>query len=205
MNIYVIYSQVLTNDNIISICHCLVIGRHHFGCRLHIFIMATALERNKKIPVNFITGTILTLKPIQVANTPAGAYELDLCNGKGDVLLHIWFSGGGVIFCNRAHRSLGDGWGKPQPVDITQVDLKGRSLLEVTISIHHYLTESEFGRYQIFFNGTTIAHFEKRFPGPATEIKYLVDTPGGPCSWVIDVYQIDDLLAEERLALVPGR
>jgi hypothetical protein len=90
-------------------------------------------------------------------------------------------------------------------VDIAHVDLKGRSLLEVKVSVHHYPTESEFGRYQILFNGITIHHFEKRFPGPAKQIRYMTLTPEGPPSWVVEVYQIDDLLPEERLALGLGR
>jgi hypothetical protein len=183
-----------------------VIGRHRLGRCLHIFTMATELKRDREIPLNFKPGTILTLKPTPVSRAPADYdYALELCNKKSDTLLQIDFSTGGIVLNDCAHRSLGDGWGEPQTVDMTQVDLKGRSVLQVTISIYHYLTESEFGRYQILFNGTTIAHFETRFPGPAKEIGYWVDIPGGPRSWDVDVYKIDDLLPEEQLALGPGR
>jgi hypothetical protein len=184
----------------------LVIRKHHLGRCLHIFTMATVLERDNMIPVNFTSGAILALKPTPLAKAPASyQHALSLYNEKGDTLLQIWFSPGVLFFNYHAHRSLGDGWGKPQVVDMTQVNLNGGSVLDVTISIHYYPTESDFGRYQILFNGTTIAHFEKRFPGPATQIGYWVDTLGGPRSWFVDVYQIDDLLPEERLILGPGR
>ena len=132
-------------------------------------------------------------------------FGLGLYNEKGDILLQIWFSTERIAVRDRACRSLGDGWGKSQTVDMTQVDLKGQSVLGVRVSIHHYLTDSKFGRYQILFNGITIAHFDKWFPGPATKIDYWVGT-SGPSFWVLDVYQIDDLLPEEQLALLgPGR
>ena len=87
---------------------------------------------------------------------------------------------------------------------MTHVDsiLKGRSVLEVPISVHHYPTDSEFGRYQILLDGITILHFDKRFPGPATQISTKGTFPGGPSSRTeVDVYQTGDLLPEERLAL----
>ena len=97
--------------------------------------------------------------------------------------------------------------GESHDIDMTQVDLNSGSVPDVTISIHHYLTDSELGRYQILFNGTTVAHLEKRFPGPAIRIGYQTDAraPGGPRSWLVDVYQLGDLLPEERLALGPGK
>jgi hypothetical protein len=190
-----------------STCRRLAIEMHHLGCCLHIFNMATVLGRDKKIPLNFTSGTILTLEPTSAPSLALAIYKfaLSLYNEKADCLLQLWCSTERIVVRDRALRSLGDGWGKPQIVDMTQVDLKGRSVLEVTVSIHHYLTDSEFGGYQILFNGITIAHFEKRFSGPATEIDYWISTPGGPPSWLVDVYQIDDLLPEERLALGPGR
>jgi len=181
--------------------------------------MSRFLGKDKDIPLNFKPGTIITLKPTPSSRAPARYdYSLELYNKKGDTLLKIEFSTSGVVLNDCASRSLkGDGSGQPQTVDITQVDLKGRSVVEATISIHHYLTESKFGRYQILFNGTTIAHFESRFPGPAKEISYWVDFPGpakengywvdtpGPRAWDVDVYQIDDLLPEEQLSLGPER
>jgi len=183
----------------------LVIGRHHFGRCLHIFTMATVLEKDKKTPLNFTSGTILALEPTPVTKAPANYnYALVLHNQKGDILLHIQFSKGSIIVVDRARRSLGDGWGKRQIVDMTHVNLKGRSVLGVKVSIHHYLTDSEFGKYHILLNGLTICHFEKRFPGPAAHITYVVGTAGPP-SWDVDVYRIDDLPPEERLALLPER
>jgi len=174
--------------------HDLVIGRHHFGRCLHIFTMATVLEKDKKKPLKFTSGTILSLKPTLVTKALANYnYALVLWNQKNDLLLHIEFFKGHISVADCAHRSLGDGWGKREIVDMTHLNLKGRSVLEVKVSIHHYLTDSEFGRYHILLNGLTIFHFEKRFPGPATQIEYLVGTAGGPPSWDVDVYQMDDL------------
>jgi hypothetical protein len=207
-NIYVIYSQALTNDNDISTCHRahLVIGKHHPGRYLYIFTMPKVLERNQRIPLDFPSGTILALEPTTVSKAPASfEFSLSLENDKDDILLMMWFFTGFIRVNDRASRSLGDGWGEPRKVDITQVDLKGRSLLAVKVSIHHYRIDSAFERYQILFDGITITHFEKRFPGPATQIVYWVGTNGGPPSWVFDVCEINELLPEERLALGPER
>ena len=168
--------------------------------------MATVLGKGKKIPLNFISGTIVVLKPTPVTKAPATYnFALSLYDGKGDILLQLWVSTDHILVRDRAYKSLGDGWGEPQTVDMTQVDLKGRSVLEVTVSIHHYLADSEFGGYQILFNGITIAHFKKRFPEPATRIEYWVGIAGGPPSWDVNVYQIDDLLPMEQIALGPER
>ena len=155
----------------------------------------------------FPPGSILALEPTPLAKPPANfEFALELYNRNGDTLLSILFSTQWIVFNDRACRSLGDGWGEPRKVDITQVDLKGRSLIAVKVSIHHYLTDdTDFGRYQILFNGITITHFEKIFPGSATEISYWVGTLGGPPSWVFDVFRMNDLLPQDRLALGPGR
>jgi len=183
----------------------LVIERHHLGRCLHIFTMVTVLGKDREIPVNFTPGTIITLEPTASSReVPANfSYALGLCNKKGDILLHISLSmARGIVLSDWARRSLGDGWGEECGVD---TNYKGRGLLSVKISIHHYLTESKFGRYQILFNGKTIAHFQTRFPGPAKEIGYWLDIPEGPRSWDVEVYEIDDLLPEERLVLGPER
>ena len=122
-----------------------------------------------------------------------------LINGNGDILLHISFSTGLVTFCDHAHRSLEESWGEDHIVCI-----KGQLRYWVTVSVHHYLTDSKFRRYQILLNGITIYHFDKRFAGPARYISYMRGTNRGPPSWVVYSYQMDDLLPEERLALVPG-
>ena len=193
-----------------TMCHRahLVIGDHRFGRCLHIFTMAAVLEREKFLLLNFTSGTILTLKPTPLAKALASAdfeFAIGLYGEKGDILLCIWFSPGSIIFNDGAHRSLGDGWGEPHKVDMTHVDLKGRSLPEVKVSIYHYLIDSEFRRYQILFDGIIIAHFDKRFPGPVEAIDYRVGALGGPRSWDVDIYQIDDLPPKDQLALGPGR
>ena len=184
----------------------LVIGRHHLGRCLRIFTMATVLHRDKEIGLNFTSGNILTLEPTPLVYEAAGyRYALTLCNEKLDILLCIEFSARGIMLSDCASRSLGDGRGKSQIVDMTQVDLKGRSVLDDTVAIHHYLTDSKFGRYQILLNRITIAHFDICFPGPVIGVGYYPNSPGGPTSWDVDVCQIDDLLPEEQLALWPGR
>ena len=166
--------------------------------------MPTVLKRGEKIPLNFTSGTILVLKPTRVSKAPlklSESFELSFFNEKGDLLLQIWFSTRSIVCTERACSSR---WGK-QLVDMTQVDLKGRSLLEVEVSVHHHLTDSEFGRYQFLLGGITICHFDKCLPGPATEIIYEGGAIWGPASWYLEVCQIDDLLPEDGLALVSGR
>ena len=193
----------------------LAIGKHHLGRCLHIFTMATVLKRGEGIPLNFTPGTILVLIPtpaapvkrflpiLYKASAPAKfKFHFTLWNKNCDMLLMIIFSAKfGVGFIDRARRSLGDGIGEPQSVDMTQVDLKGRSLLEVKVSVYYYLTDSEFGRYQILLDGKTVYHFDVRFPGPVTQIFYWNSTGTGLPSWAVDVYQIDDLPSGEQLAL----
>ena len=168
--------------------------------------MATILKNNGNISLNFTLGTILVLKPAPEDKSRAIydlPFNLRLLNATGDTLLHMSISRTKATFQDYARRSLGDGRGKAKTV---AVNLKYGD----TVSIHHYLTDSEFGRYQILANGTTISHFDKRLPGSATQIVYtdalhLRNNYWGPSYWHVGVYQIDDLLPEDRLALVPGR
>ena len=194
-----IYTQVLTNDNDMSTCRCSSSYRKP-SLSSH-FTMATVLKRGDDIPLNFASRTILTLKPTAVSRAPShfGPFDLNLINENGDILLHISFSTGRVTFCDRARRSFGESWGEDHTVR-----MRGRLRYWVTVSVHHYLTDSKFGRYQILLNGITVYHFDKRFAGPARYISYTRGANGGPPSWVVYSYQIDDLLPEERLALVPG-
>ena len=189
-----------------------VIRRHHDGRCLHTFIMVAVLENGKKIPLNFTSGTVLVLKPGTAggrANLNASgrwpAFVLELFNATGDILLYISISPRRITFKDFAHRSLGDGWGKEQTVEMKFAHEGG------TVSIHHYMNDSKFGRYQILLNGITVCLFDKRLPGPATWISYKDDvTPRGdhggwgPFYWDVGVYQIGDLLPEDRLALVRG-
>jgi len=191
-----------------------VIGKHHHlrHC-LHIFTMAKVLKRGRNIPLNFTSGTVLVLKPAPGKELEPGARALDLpfdfklFNKTGDILLHISFSATRITFKDYARRSLGDGRGKEQTVDM---NFNRSVMYGDTVSIHHYVTDSDFERYQILLNGITVYHFDKRVPGPATEISYtrLVQRPyhyWGPNRWDVDVYQIGDLLLEDRLALERGR
>ena len=169
--------------------------------------MATFLERGRRIPLDFTPGTVLVLKPTSGTTRIAkpAFFDLDLYNEKSDILLHIRFCRTRITFNCYARRSLGNGFGKAQFVDMNSVNLKGQLVDMVTVSIHHYLTDSEFGRYQILFDGTTIFHFDKCLPGPATQIGYDTPYPAGPSCWDVEVYQIDELLPGDRAALFPGR
>jgi hypothetical protein len=166
--------------------------------------MTTVLEKNMQIPLKFTSGTILVIKPALGTVTPSTTYhfafDLNLFNETGDILLYISFSERRITFKHYARRSLGNAWGK-----VETLDMKGRSECGDTVSIHHYLTGAEFGRYQILLNGITIYHFDKRLPGPATKISYKNATGWAPVCWDVGVSQIHDLLPEDRLALVAGR
>ena len=210
-SIYVIYSQVLTNDNEISTCRRpSVIGKHHLGRCLYIFTMATILQNNMKIPLNFPSRTILILKPLLslgLYQSTQLSFGLKLFNSTGDTLLYISVFKTRITFKDHANRSLGNGWGKEQTVDMNYTPT---AMFGDTVSIHHYVTDSNFGRYQILVNGITVCHFDKRLPGSATQISYKDDSSRGeyswgPSCWEVGVYQIGDLLPEDRLALVPGR
>jgi hypothetical protein len=212
MNTYVIYSEVLKQNAEISTCRRLSLLSHHLIRCLHIFTMATILENNKTIPLNFSSGTILVLKPAPEEKFGpdkafAVPFDLNLFNKTGDILLDISFSTTRITFKDYALRSLGEGRGKEQTVERNFHRSYGD-----TVSIHHYLTDSEFGRYQILLNGITVYHFDKRLPGPATQISYKEASHRspyyyrwGPSYWNVSVYQISDLLPEDRLALVRGR
>jgi len=180
------------------------------------FTMAKVLENGGKIPLNFTSGTVLVLKPAPGERLEPEAraldlpFDLKLFNKTDDILLHISFSTTRITFKDYARRSLGDGRGKEQTVDM---NFNRSVTYGDTVSIHHYVTDSEFGRYQILLNGITVYHFDKRVPGAATHLSYtrLVQVLNrlyhywGPDSWDVDVYQIGDLLPEDRLALVRGR
>lgn len=133
----------------------------HLERCLHIFAMATVLQKNAWMPLNFTSGTILVLKPV---NPPKRfmfweTLELNLYNEQRDILLQIRISPNQVTFNDYSHRSLRDGLGTSQTVY-----MKDQLLDRVPVLIYHYLTDSEFGRYQILLNGITVYHFEQRFP-----------------------------------------
>ena len=136
--------------------------------------MASILAKGKKISLEFTSGMVLVLKPVQFPFTvsPSAAMStlkpkpihLDLYNKYGDILLRMTFDPGMLgrnhkIICNdRARKSLGDGWGQAQKVDVD----KSFDQSQFTISVHH---DSEFGRYQILLDKSTICHFDKCLPG----------------------------------------
>ena len=173
--------------------------------------MARLLNQGHKIPLNFTAGTILVLKPTPGEksgpdNSLDLPFDLKLSNKAGDILLDISFSTTQTTFKDYALRSLGDGRGKEQTVNFNR-------LYGDTVSIHYYLTDSKSGRYQILLNGRTVCHFDKCLPGLATQISYnevgYITDNGyhhlGPSYWKASIYQICNLLPEDRLALVSER
>jgi len=92
--------------------------------------MATFLGDDRKIPLNFTSGTILVLKPQGMSGDCDFALDLKLFNETDDILLNISFRTRQIIFKDHACRSLGDGWGREQTVD-----LKGKSMEGVTVSV----------------------------------------------------------------------
>ena len=162
--------------------------------------MATFLSADRGEHLNFTSGTILVLTPASVFRTPSnfGPFALYLLNQNGDILLQISFSTRCIACRDRGNSALG--WGEEQTVD-----MKGRSVYGDRVSVHHYLTDTKFGRYHIALNGITVCHFDKRFPGPAIQISYKRGSILDPPCWGVDVVRVDDLLPDERLALLPGR
>jgi hypothetical protein len=172
--------------------------------------MASILKKGPSIPLNFASGTILILKstvfPSARPTSGLRPIYLDVFNENGDTLLNITFSQHHEISCrDRARKSLGDGWGKAQKVDNSYVDIDRWRESGVTFSVHHYFTDSKFGRYQILLGKTTICYLDTRFPGRATQIAYSGDMNLGPDSWRVSVYPISDLQPDERRLLESGR
>jgi len=178
--------------------------------------MASVLQKGKKISLDFTSGMVLVLKSTQFpfATPPSGAMSmlkpkpihLDLHNENDDILLRITFDPGMLgrnhkIFCNdRAHKSLGDGWGEAQKVDVDK-SFDGGNQSQFTISVHH---DSELGRYQILLGKTTICHLDKRFPGRATKLTYTGNMSLGPDSWGVSLYLMSDLQPDEQRLLGSG-
>ena len=182
--------------------------------------MASILKKGGEISLDFTSGVVLVLKPTQFpfAMSPSEAISalkprpvhLDLHNENGDTLLRITFDPGTlgrhhkIIFNDRARISLGDGWGEAQQVDVDK-SYEGWNDSQFTVSMHHYFTDSKFGRYQILLGKTTICHFDKCFPGQAKQLTYTGNMSLGPDSWDVTVYLISDLHPDERRLLGTGR
>ena len=181
--------------------------------------MATTLNKGPGgAPLDFTLGSVLVLKstsfPLprsRFTGVNRKKIQLDLYNENGDILLSITFDTGmsgkhHEIWCNdRAHISLGDGWGKAQKVDTSYVDFEGWKESGVAISVYHYSTDSKFGRYQILLGDATVCNFDKGFPGPAMQLSYTGNVSLGPDSWTFSVCQVSDLHPLERQFLTPQK
>ena len=196
---------------------------------LHTSIMATDLSTGKELPLDgFSPGMIIALKSAkldltvpsdndQVSVSPR--MDLDLRNIDNDIILRITILRGinKVFFNDHANKSLLDGWGQEQSVELSQVDVDRWRRSGVTISVHDCSTHSK-EQYQILFDLTTMCFFDKRFPGSPITIKYSVQrSPDGtsdsgiPAHGVLSdplkvfTYNVDDLPLVEKQAVKSGR
>ena len=196
---------------------------------LHTSIMDTDLSTGEELPLNgFSPGMIIALKSAKFDLTAPydndGAsvsprMDLDLWNINNDIILRITILRGTnkVFFNDRADKSLLDGWGQEQSVELSQEDVDRWQRSGVTISVHDCSTPSK-EQYQILFDLTTMYHFDKRLPGPPIKIEYSAqrspdDTtcdsgkpPHGILSDPLKVltYNLDDLPLAEKQAVNSG-
>lgn len=138
------------------------------------------------------------------------ATHLDLYSVKNDIVLRITFRTGQnkVFFNDRADKSLLDGWGQEQSVDLNPVDVEKWRRSGVTISVHHSFPPTRSKeQYQILFDLTTVFYFDKRFPEPAIKLRYSVTTYSYQLSDPFKVfsYKLDDLPLVERQAIESGK
>ena len=175
--------------------------------------MATNLNAGGVITLNPPAGpgTVIVFKTNRL-NIAGGAKEtcLDLYNNNEDIVLRMTIHRGQnrLFFNDRAHQSLGDGWGREKSVDLSPVDVERWHRSGVSISVHNcstYLGE----RYQILFDLTTVFYFATRFPGPAITIGYSTITTlfqpqilSDPLEVVS--YQLNTLPSRERQAITSG-
>ena len=150
---------------------------------LHTSIMDTDLSTGEELPLNgFSPGMIIALKSakfdLMAPDDNDGAsvsprMDLDLWNINNDIILRITILRGTnkVFFNDRADKSLLDGWGQEQSVELSREDVDKWQLSGVTISVHDCSTPSK-EQYQILFDLTTMCFFNKRFPGPPIKIEY---------------------------------
>ncbi|KIM47249.1 hypothetical protein M413DRAFT_7794 [Hebeloma cylindrosporum] len=183
--------------------------------------MSSTLQKGMSLAgINFSEGMIIAFKStvFDLAKTglfKGGAQEtyLDLYNGCGDIVLSIMIRRGEnkAFFNDRAAKSLVDGWGQTQSVDLSPEDVERWKRGGVTISVHDCSTRSE-KRYQILFDLTTICFFAKRFPGAVEKVLYddrFAKTSRSQSqlsdSLKVFFYKLEDLAAEERQVIVSGR
>ena len=170
------------------------------------------------MPLKVTSGIIVILKstkfpfamfPFTLTGPSRKQIQLGLYNQGGDTLLYITFRMAGQhleMFCNdRVLNSLGDGWGKAHKADTSHVDFEKWRQSGVTISLHHYSTDSEFGGYQILLGNVTVCNFDKRLPGAATQMSYTGDIKLGPTSWTVSVHRVSYLHPRERQFLMQQR
>ena len=196
---------------------------------LHTSIMAKDLKPGKELPLrNFSAGTIIAFKStrfdlnyhrptpfnsrLSTATTPPPptTTHLDLYSAKNDIVLRITFRDGQnkVFFNDCADKTLLNGWGKEQSVDLNSVDIEKWRRSGVTISVHyplpHYRSKEQ---YQILFDLTTVFYFHTRFPEPAIKMGYSIATQSHQLSDPLKVfcYQLADLPLVERQAIESGK
>jgi hypothetical protein len=190
--------------------------------------MAQYLKPGKELPLrNFSAGMIIAFKSTRFdlnyhqstpfnphlsgpTTAPPTATHLDLYNAKNDIVLRITFRNGQdkVFFNDRADKSLLDGWGQEQSVDLNPEDVEKWRRSGVTISVHYSLPNSRSNeQYQILFDLTTVFYFDIRFPEPAIKMGYSVSTQFDQLSDPLKVfcYKFDDLPLVERQAIESGK
>ena len=192
---------------------------------LHTFIMAKDLSSGKELPLRLSPGRIVALNSAKFDLTVPDDWvsvsprmDLDLWNISNDLILRITILRGTnkVFFNDRADKSLLDGWGQEQNVELSQEDVDKWQRSGVTISVHDCSTHSK-EQYQILFDLTTVCFFDKRFPGPPIKIEYSVqrspdDTndSGKPAHGILSdplkvlTYNVDDLPLVEKQAINSG-
>jgi hypothetical protein len=180
------------------------------------------ISRELSLKSKISPGVIIALKSTQfdVTDLQDGitqATHLDLYNRRNDIVLRITIRRGQnkVFFNDRADKSLSDGWGQEQSLDLSPADVDRWKRLGVTISVQDRSTPSE-KRFQVFFDLTTVYSFNKRFPGSATKLMYSSDVSSNESShyyWRTQLsnplkvlfYELSDLPLVERQAIVSGR
>lgn len=132
--------------------------------------------------------------------------NIQLFNKIEDVVLEISIrrAQNAVLFNAQAKESVLDGWGRPESIPLNIVN---PSPLTSGLTI---LVCDRGDKYQILFNLSTVHYFTKRFPGPATSVKYKDQFAGLPTStlsyWLkVYVRKIHTLPAHEREPIESGK
>jgi len=174
--------------------------------------MATILTKGKHdCYLDFTLGSVLILKSTKFPFSTSKQKEIqvDLYNANGDTLLSIAFDTKyqwypirhKIRFNSRGRSSFHD-----QEVGTSHWEnFEKWRKSGVTISVHHYPTDSKFGNYQILLDDATVCNFEKEFPGPAMSIAYMGSASLGPKSWTVSVCRVSDLGSWERRFLARHR